>query len=176
MSTPKACWCSHRKFGNRKQSANVLGRDAWDWCQHWRGGTIRLMGIEGLKKYRGRNPQGYFADLPWDVRQRARRWLWKLCEPWGRNLPTWRFAILVGQAKRLALNPPTSAWGRSMLAKRGGYAVQKEYRLENRQPTAKATHVRVWKAKARKQAEQEAAQRAKLGIPPKARVAYLPLG
>jgi hypothetical protein len=40
----------------------------------------------------------------------------------------WRYAILVGQAKRLALNPPDSAWGHKMLAKRGGLAVQMQYR------------------------------------------------
>jgi len=31
----------------------------------------------------------------------------------------------VGQAKRLALNLPASAWGHSMRAKRGAYAVQR---------------------------------------------------
>ena len=30
-------------------------------------------------------------------------------------LSAWLFAIYVGQAKRLALNPPDSAWGRQML-------------------------------------------------------------
>jgi hypothetical protein len=54
---------------------------------------------------------------------------------WGRDLPQGSFAILVGQAKRLALNPPTSDWGRTMLAKRGGYAVQRCYRMEGRNPT-----------------------------------------
>lgn len=67
--------------------------------------------IPGLKKYQGRNPNGYFQDLNWPVRQRAYRWLALFTRRWGRNLPQWRFAILVGQAKRLALNQPTSAWG-----------------------------------------------------------------
>src|SRR5215813_9011593 len=91
--------------------------------------------IPGLTKYQGRNPRGYFADLPWDARQRAQRWLWLFRERWGNDLPQWRFAILVGQAKRLALNPPTSAWGRSMHAKRGGKAVQRRYRAEGRHAT-----------------------------------------
>jgi hypothetical protein len=48
------------------------------------------------------------------------------------SVPRWLFAIYIGQAKRLALNPPTSAWGRSMRAKKGGYAVQRRYRREGR--------------------------------------------
>jgi hypothetical protein len=79
-----------------------------------RGGRIL-----GLKKYQGRNPHGYFQDLPW-VKQAAQMWLWRFCKRSGRDLPQGSFAILVGQAKRLALNPPTSDWGRTMLAKRGG--------------------------------------------------------
>ena len=90
-----------------------------------RGGRIL-----GLKKYQGRNPHGYFQDLSWEAQRRARKWLWLWCQKWGRKLPQWRFAILVGQAKRLAINPPTTAWGRSMLAKKGGYAVQRSYRME----------------------------------------------
>lgn len=86
------------------------------------------MPILSLKKYRGRNPQGYFRDLPWEVRNRAYQWLHKFCTRWGSDLPAWRFAILVGQAKRLALNPPTSRWGRSMHAKRGGLATRKRYK------------------------------------------------
>src|SRR6266851_3506639 len=99
--------------------------------------------IPGLKKYQGRNPNGYFQDLDWPVRLRAYRWLGVFLKRWGRNLTSWRFPILVGQAKRLALNPPTSEWGRSMLAKRGGKAVQRRYRMEGKQPTEKATRRRV---------------------------------
>lgn len=92
------------------------------------------MRIEGLKKFRGRNPRGYFQDLPWEVRNRAYALLHKFCERWGRDLPRWRFAILVGQAKRLARmsDDDRSAWGHKMLAKRGGYAVQRKYRAEGR--------------------------------------------
>jgi hypothetical protein len=90
------------------------------------------MRIEGLKKYRGRNPRGYFEDLPWEAKRRAQTLLHRFCERWRGDLPPWRFGILVGQAKRLALNPPTAAWGRSMLAKRGGLAVQRQYQLDGR--------------------------------------------
>jgi len=92
-----------------------------------------VMKIEGLSNYRGRNPHGYFQDLPWKVRQRAYAWLSRFLKrhPY---CPSWRFAILVGQAKRLALmsDDELSAWGRSMHAKRGGYAVQRRYWHEGR--------------------------------------------
>jgi len=58
----------------------------------------------------------------------------------------WILPILVGQARRLAKNPPTSAWGKSMHAKRGGYAVQQNYRMEGRNPTEKATYARQYNA------------------------------
>jgi hypothetical protein len=93
------------------------------------------MRIEGLRKFRGRNPRGYFQDLSWDVRQRAYAWLNKFVTRRRARfgyVPRWLFAIYVGLAKRLALNPPTSAWGHKMLAKRGGYAVQRRYRAEGR--------------------------------------------
>jgi hypothetical protein len=61
----------------------------------------------------------------------------------GRTVEPWLYAILCGQAKRLVRNPPTSAWARSMRAKRGGYAVQEQYRAEGRHPTARATAIRV---------------------------------
>jgi len=93
------------------------------------------MRIERLKDYRGRNPHGYFEDLPWEVRQRAYLWLDKFVTRrrarFG-SVPLWLFAIYVGQAKRLAVNPPTAAWGRSMLARRGGHAVQRRYQAEGR--------------------------------------------
>jgi hypothetical protein len=41
----------------------------------------------------------------------------------------WLYPILVGNARRLALNPPSSAWGRSMAAKKSGHAVQRRYIL-----------------------------------------------
>jgi hypothetical protein len=88
------------------------------------------MRIFALEKYRGRKKWGLFHGLPREVKHVAHQWLHRFVTRWGRDLPAWRFAILVGQAKRLALNPPSSQWGRSMLAKRGGLAVQKKYRIE----------------------------------------------
>src|SRR5271169_3696608 len=48
------------------------------------------------------------------------------------DCPQWLYPILVGNARRLALNPPSSAWGRSMRAKKGGYATQRRYIIEGR--------------------------------------------
>jgi len=110
-----------------------------------------------LKKYQGRNPNGYFQDLDWLVQQRAYRWLHRFCERARRRrgyVAQWLFAIYVGQAKRLALNPPTSEWGRSMLAMRGGHAVQRRYLLEGRRPTEAATWARMADLKLRKEAER----------------------
>jgi hypothetical protein len=105
------------------------------------------MKLPQLRQYRGRNPKGYFRDLPLDAQQQAHQWLHKFVSRWGYDLPNWRFAILVGQAKRLALNPPTSAWGRSMHAKQGGLAVQRKYRIEGRHPTRIATQIRLARQK-----------------------------
>ena len=133
------------------------------------------MRIPQLDKYRDRNPNGYFHDLPPDVRTRAYQWLSRFCERWGDDLPAWRFAILVGQARRLALNPPDSSWGRRMLAKRGGLALQRKLRLEGKHPTAHATRCRVMKQKARKRALADERERVSFGQPPAERVKWLPL-
>jgi hypothetical protein len=133
------------------------------------------MRITRLDSYRDRNPNGYFDDLPLDIRISATQWLDRFCKKWAGNLPPWRFAILVGQARRLALHPPTSSWGRSMLAKRGGLALQRKLRLEGKHPTAYATRCRVLKQNAKKRARVEGGARASVGLPPAARVKYLPL-
>jgi hypothetical protein len=77
---------------------------------------------------RSRCSDSYFDEMPPEVRRRAEEWFAKFRDRWEWNLPNWRLAILVGQARRLALNPPSSAWGRSMLAKRGGRALQRSRR------------------------------------------------
>jgi hypothetical protein len=93
-------------------------------------------------------------------------------EPWLR-------AILMGQAKRLALNPPTSEWGRSMLAKRGGYAVQQKYRDAGRigpkHPAHRAASISANRRRWRSREQSEIHQREQLGLPPKRRWKYLPV-
>lgn len=124
------------------------------------------MKIDGLRKFRGRNPRGYFADMPWEVRQRAYSWLNRFVTRrrarFG-HVPRWLFAIYVGQAKRLALNPPTATWGRSMLARRGGYAAQQRFRMEGRDLQRQATRCRVAKLAAIKRMRQPGAPRHSFG-------------
>src|SRR5262249_1906260 len=120
------------------------------------------MVIESLRKYRGR-PTIY--ELPGPLRFKAQQWLSRLigqAKSRGRPLHGWYVAILCGQAKRLALNPPTSAWGRSMLAKKGGYAAQRRYRMEGRDPAAKARWYLKFARARRKREKEEAEERAKL--------------
>jgi len=129
---------------------------------------ITSMKIATLEKYRGRYPKGYFQDLPRQTQYEAYWWLDRFVKRWRGNLPSWRFAILVGQARRLALNPPTSTWGRSMLAKRGGLAVQRKYLIEGKHATRQATQARLAKQKGKKTAgRNEPAE--------KLRIVHLPL-
>lgn len=100
----------------------------------------------------------WFDDLPLYLRVQAQRTFSRLCARWGRDLPQWRRAILVSRARWLVLHPPDSAWGRSMLAKRGGKARQWQARLEvypgGRTLQQWAAHVRVQKQRAVRHARQ----------------------
>jgi hypothetical protein len=103
------------------------------------------MRIEGLKKYQAAGRGKFFVDLTVGQRACAIQWLRRFINrrrAQGLPLPPWLRAIYYGQAKRLALHPPSSDWGRSMRAKKGGYAVQIKYRCEGRNPTAMATYIR----------------------------------
>jgi len=136
------------------------------------------MRIPNLGRYRHKTRLGYFQDLSLATRQRAYQWLDRFVkrrEATHGGVPGWLFAIYCGQAKRLAMNPPTSSWGRSMHAKRGGLAVQRRYRLEGRDATARATRCRVLKQNAKRRAKEEARVRDSMGLPAPARVKYLAL-
>jgi hypothetical protein len=128
---------------------------------------------------RVRNPVSYFADLPPSACETAAGWLVHFLQRTGPWLESWRLANYVGQARRLTRNPPTSAWGRSMLAKRGGYAVQEKYRREGRtgarHPAVRATAVSASRRRVRKKLREEAEWRKRMGLPPKSRVRWLPL-
>ena len=63
----------------------------------------------------------------------------------------------MGQARRLALNPPTSAWGRSMRARKGGLAAQARYRSEGRDPLARANIEKERKRRSKARLEEEGA-------------------
>lgn len=104
------------------------------------------MRIESLERYRNRSARGGgFYDLPPFQRQAAERWYAHFVRrrlAQGKPLEPWLKAIYHGQARRLVRRPPTREWGRRMLAKRGGYAVQRRYLEEGRNPTAQATRMR----------------------------------
>jgi hypothetical protein len=60
----------------------------------------------------------------------------------GRPLRNWEIPLIEGVAKRLGRMTPEelSAQGKRMFHQRGGYAVQRKYRSENRDPLARARH------------------------------------
>ena len=106
------------------------------------------MHIQALKAYQ-KSHEPRFAELPPHLRAEAERWLAHFVRrrrARHQSVPPWLHAVYCGQAKRLALHPPDSAWGRSMHARRGarlgGHAVQRLYRAQGRHPTATATYVR----------------------------------
>ncbi len=126
--------------------------------------------IDGLKKFRNRNPRGYFEDLPWDVRQLAYSWLHKFVtrrKARFGSVPRWLFAIYVGQAKRLAVNPPTAAWGRSMLSRRGGYAVQRRYQIEGRVGKLHPAHHAARVSASKRRWQKTVTEREQQGIKPR---------
>jgi len=137
------------------------------------------MRIKALERYRNPYSRG-FDDLPPLVRRNAYGWLTLFEERWRGNLPSWRRAILIGQARRLAKDPPSSEWGRRLLATRGGYAVQEKYRLEGRvgkkHPAHYAAKVSASQRRLRKQRQVDAELRARLGLPPPPRSKYNPVG
>jgi hypothetical protein len=108
------------------------------------------MRIDALQRYHRRHRQGRFDDLPCHLRLEAERILRQLCARRQGNVPRWLFAILCGRAKWLAQQPPDHAWGKRMLAKRAGYAGQRQCRLNGVAPTAEATRVRLLKRRLKK--------------------------
>lgn len=76
-----------------------------------------------------RNPAGPFADLPWLQQQAAQQWLYKFCQRWGSDLPSWRRAILIGVSRRLARRPPAPGFGRKLQGAWGGQVAARKYRL-----------------------------------------------
>jgi hypothetical protein len=139
----------------------------------------RMPGMASLFKRHARGSRwSLFDDLPLEFRWKAERWFAHFCERWRGNLPGWRRAILLGRARWLAQHPPTSQWGRSMLAKRGGYAVQNLYRWEGRtgakHPSHKAAKISVRNRRWRKEKKELEQKREALGLPPMPRHKILP--
>ena len=66
------------------------------------------------KRTAAQRAAGPFSDLTYSQRKAAEAWLWKFCVRWEGDLPPWRRGILIGVARRLALNPPPAGWGLSL--------------------------------------------------------------
>jgi hypothetical protein len=75
-----------------------------------------------------RNPAGPFADLTWEQQRAAEARLFRTCAKWEGNLPPWRRAILIGQAKRWAKNPPPPGFGLSLARHQGANATIRKCR------------------------------------------------
>jgi len=90
----------------------------------------RVVKLKAQKSPRLKN--GPFSELTWEQQRAAEKWLWKFCARWEGNLPNWRRAILIGVAKRLAVNPPVKGFGKSLLVRRavrkGGLALARKCR------------------------------------------------
>jgi hypothetical protein len=90
-------------------------------------GRINRQNVPTLKaRSSPRNPAGPFADLTWPQQRAAEAWLFKFCQRWGSDLPSWRRAILIGTAKRLALHPPAANFGHVLKAAKGGLALARK--------------------------------------------------
>jgi len=101
------------------------------------------------------DPAGPFASLTWQQQRTAEQLLYKFCARWGSDLPHWRRAILTGVAKRLALHPLGSDWGRATFRARGNKAAVRAAQIATAlgQPTPldKAQAARREKARERRE-------------------------
>src|SRR6516225_10972123 len=125
-----------------------------------------------FKRHTRRYRRNLFDDLPFEAQQEAMSRYWRSCQKWGRDLPGWRRAILIGQARRWTKTSQEerSQWGRSMLAKRGGYAVQERYRREGRIGDQHPAHKAAERsADLRKQCKDKREQHQKMLIIPRLR-------
>ena len=85
--------------------------------------------VPALKARRSpRTPGGPFAELTWSQQRAAEAWLYKFCQRWGSDLPSWRRAILIGTAKRLALHPPAANFGNVLHAYWGAKVNARKHR------------------------------------------------
>ena len=86
----------------------------------------RLPMLQAVKRGKAK-AAGPFSDLTWVQQKAAEQWYWKFCTRWGNDLPPWRRGILIGVARRLAVNPFTASRGLSLLRAKGGLATSRRY-------------------------------------------------
>src|SRR5258708_73239 len=127
------------------------------------------MRIEGLRRHRGRGVM--FGDLPLPVNRWAyNRWdqLCRKLHAQGR-LTTATRALAVATVRSALTRLRDSNWGRRMLAKLGGYAVQRKYRQEGRSgarhPAHYAAQVSAARRRQRKLKQAGELETKRLGVP-----------
>ena len=81
----------------------------------------RLPMLQAVKRGKPK-AAGPFSDLTWEQQRAAEKWYWKFCLKWGNDLPPWRRGILIGVARRLAVNTLPAGWGKRLHGCRGGLA------------------------------------------------------
>src|ERR1700746_3607499 len=135
------------------------------------------MRIERFRRRPNRVHDRLFDDLPPDVRWRAEGWLAKFVRRWGGNLPSWRYPILIGQARRLAWTTPEqrSQWGRRMLARLAGQRTQELYRHQGRTGSKHPAQQAARASANLRRLRNEDKLRDAMGLPPKTRHKHLPL-
>jgi hypothetical protein len=122
-----------------------------------------------------RQPRRYkkylFDDLSPEVRCRAEGLLAEFCRKHHLRLASerWLYPVLIGQARRLAVKPPTSEWGRMMLGKLGGKRVQQLYREQGRTGREHPAHKAARVSAARRRSSKEEKLREATGLPPRTR-------
>ncbi|HVB32770.1 MAG TPA: hypothetical protein VNJ52_00140 [Patescibacteria group bacterium] len=138
------------------------------------------MRIKNWKRRPHHSQDRPFEDLPFEAQKRARLRLHIFLQR-HHPCPPWLYPILIGRARFLGQlsSGQLSAWGRSMRAKRYGYASQRKFREEGRvgkwHPAHRASRVSKARRELRKQRKQEAEERQRLDLPPKPRSTLLPL-
>ena len=87
----------------------------------------RLPMLQAVKRGKAK-AAGPFSDLTWVQQKAAEQWYWKFCLKWGNDLPPWRRGILIGVARRLAVNPPKPRFGYSLHACQPARALARQCR------------------------------------------------
>ena len=87
----------------------------------------RLPMLQAVKRGKAK-AAGPFSDLTWPQQKAAEQWYWKFCQRWGNDLPNWRRGILIGVARRLAVNPPKPNFARSLATCAGRRSLMRKIR------------------------------------------------
>jgi hypothetical protein len=158
------CWVSDRRGADSRFriSASSQGR-VQSTYEYQRTREILRSAVTPLFERRPRRwRRNLFDDLPFEKQQEAQERLAEYCKNHRGDSRRGLMPILIGQARRWTMTSPAerSRWGRRMLAKRGGYAVQQLYREQGRtgdqHPAHKAAKISVeHRRKLKKKCEEE---------------------